>query len=93
MNCPVCHSSSESEEQIIVCLCGAEFVNPEIDIPILSIPIEESHCQIDSDGTKRWRNQDGQYHRADGPAYEGAYGAKAWYLNDQRHRVDGPAIE
>jgi hypothetical protein len=42
---------------------------------------------------KKWYNKEGQLHRTDGPAYEGADGYKAWYLNGVRHRTDGPAIE
>ena len=35
----------------------------------------------------------GQRHREDGPAVEGANGTKSWYLNGQCHREDGPAFE
>ena len=52
-----------------------------------------SYPVIDSDGTKRWYNFQGQYHRTDGPAIEYSQGTKLWYLNDTRHREDGPAIE
>jgi hypothetical protein len=48
---------------------------------------------IDQDSNKIWRNQEGQRHRTDGPAFETAYGYKEWYVNGQRHRTDGPAIE
>ena len=48
---------------------------------------------IDSDGTKRWYNDVGQYHREDGPAVELANGSKQWYLNGKLHREDGPANE
>jgi hypothetical protein len=47
----------------------------------------------DINGTTRWYNEEGLYHREDGPAYEGANGDKFWYLNGQLHREDGPAIE
>ena len=40
-----------------------------------------------------WRNEKGQLHRLDGPAFEGADSYKAWYQNGQRHRLGGPAIE
>jgi hypothetical protein len=49
--------------------------------------------EINKYGSRFWRNQDGQYHREDGPAIEGADGSKEWYLNDQFHREDGPAVE
>ncbi len=52
-----------------------------------------STCTIDSDGTKRWKNKQGQLHRIDGPAVEWFDGDKYWYLNDKLHREDGPAIE
>tara|TARA_R110000868_G_scaffold46524_5_gene153627 strand:- start:7733 stop:9010 length:1278 start_codon:yes stop_codon:yes gene_type:complete len=38
-------------------------------------------------------NDNGLYHREDGPAIEGVDGSKAWYINGIRHRDDGPAIE
>ena len=49
--------------------------------------------EVDADGTVRWFNTDGQWHREDGPAYEGANGTKLWYKNNELHRNDGPAIE
>ena len=48
---------------------------------------------IDEYGTIRYRNEQGQLHREDGPAIECANGDKYWYLNDKLHREDGPAIE
>lgn len=51
----------------------------------------KDYNEIDSHGTKRWRNNNGQYHREDGPAIEWADGAKEWWVNDRRHRLDGPA--
>ena len=48
---------------------------------------------VDSNGTIRWRNENGQLHREDGPAVEYTDGTKVWYLNDQLHREDGPAVE
>jgi hypothetical protein len=53
----------------------------------------ESTMTIEQDGTKTWRNLQGQYHRKDGPAIERANGTKVWYFNGQIHRDDGPAIE
>ena len=47
----------------------------------------------DIKSTDRWRNEQGQYHRIDGPAVECVDGYKAWYMNGQYHRADGPAIE
>jgi hypothetical protein len=48
---------------------------------------------IDANGTKRWRNERGQLHRLDGPAYIIPDGSQCWYLNDKLHRLDGPAVE
>ena len=48
---------------------------------------------IDDYGNIRYYNEQGQFHREDGPAVEYAYGTKAWYLNDKPHREDGPAVE
>ena len=52
-----------------------------------------SNPVIDSSGTKRWYNADGQLHRLDGPAVEYADGYKAWWVNGQLHRLDGPTID
>jgi hypothetical protein len=52
-----------------------------------------STMTIDRAGNKIWRNQEGQFHRTDGPAYERANGRKSWFLNGQLHRTDGPAVE
>ena len=43
-------------------------------------------------GNTFWR-LNGEYHREDGPAYEGANGTKEWWVNGKRHRSDGPAVE
>ena len=48
---------------------------------------------IDSEGNKRWYNEQGELHREDGPAVEYLNGTKEWYLNGRLHRLDGPAIE
>jgi hypothetical protein len=45
-----------------------------------------------SNGDKDWY-LNGQRHREDGPAFEGADGNKYWYLNGKPHREDGPATE
>ena len=49
-----------------------------------------------SDGSlqyKAWRNENGQYHREDGPALEYTDGRRCWYINGKRYREDGPAVE
>lgn len=45
------------------------------------------------DNRTEWRNENGDFHREDGPAIERASGTKEWLLNGQLHREDGPAIE
>lgn len=50
-------------------------------------------CVKDEEGTKRWLNDQGQYHREDGPAVEYYSGSNHWYQNDKLHREDGPAVE
>jgi len=44
----------------------------------------ESYMKVNKYGDRIWRNQDGLFHREDGPAIEYADGAKYWYLNGQR---------
>ena len=39
---------------------------------------------VDNDNNIRWYNEEGQLHREDGPAYEGASGSKEWWLNGRR---------
>jgi hypothetical protein len=50
-------------------------------------------CETNVHGTKRWRNEKGEYHRLDGPAVEMVLGSKSWFVNGKLHRSDGPAIE
>jgi len=40
----------------------------------------QSICQIDQFGTKRW-TLNGLFHREDGPAIESAYGDEYWFLH------------
>ena len=47
----------------------------------------------DSYGNKYWRNKEWQYHREDGPAFEGSNKTKEWWVNGKHHRIGGPAIE
>lgn len=44
------------------------------------------------DNCVAYRNDQGLYHREDGPAIEWFNGSKAWYVNGKCHREDGPAI-
>ena len=54
--------------------------------------MSNSKCEIDSFGTKRWRNDKDQLHREDGPAIESVSGYKEWWINGKLHREDGPAV-
>jgi hypothetical protein len=47
---------------------------------------------IDGNGTIRWYNDVGQYHRLDDPAVVWSDGCKEWWLNGKPHRLDGPAV-
>ena len=51
--------------------------------------------EVDENGNTFWYNQQGQRHREGGlPAFEGANGGKAWWVNGQLHREGGlPACE
>jgi hypothetical protein len=42
---------------------------------------------------EEYKDENGLYHREDGPAREDANGYKVWYWHGQFHRQDGPAIE
>jgi len=52
-----------------------------------------TNLHIDENGNKHWYNSRGEYHRDDGPAFEGIDGDKFWCRNGQLHREDGPACE
>lgn len=43
-------------------------------------------------GNRVWRNEDGNFHREDGPAIEYSSGDKEWWFDGKRHRTDGPAV-
>ena len=51
----------------------------------------EYKVKVYKDRTEWYLN--GQLHREDGPAFEGANGDKMWFQNGKYHREDGPAIE
>jgi hypothetical protein len=53
--------------------------------------MEVYRVTINDKGTTIWYNEDGVYHRNDGPAIKDADGAKFWYQNGKCHRIDGPA--
>lgn len=47
----------------------------------------QSKLTIDNCGNKEWRNQDGRYHREDGPAVEYANENKEWRMNGFRNML------
>ena len=47
------------------------------------------HIEVNTYGTRWYRNAMGQLHRDDGPAVEWSNGTKSWYQNGLRHRTDG----
>ena len=53
----------------------------------------EVTMRVDNFGNKFWRNKNGELHRLDGPAVEGANGSKEWWLNGRLHREGDPAFE
>ena len=52
-----------------------------------------SSLTVIPDGTREWRNEDGELHRRDGPAIEYPDGSEWWYRNGRLHREDGPAVD
>lgn len=54
--------------------------------------MNKSICITSREGNNHWY-LNGERHREDGPAYEGADGSKQRWINDTHHREDGPAIE
>jgi len=57
--------------------------------------MQEQYIRINKYGSKIYYKDRAMtiLHRLDGPAFEGAWGDKEWYVDGHRHRLDGPAIE
>ena len=55
--------------------------------------METYKVTVDEEGTIRWFNEDGKYHRLNGPAFERIDGYKEYYKEGKKHREDGPAVE
>lgn len=55
--------------------------------------IENTPSETDSEGNRFWRDENGQLHREDGPAFVRASGIRGWLRHGQPHREDGPAFE
>jgi len=53
---------------------------------------KHDYPRIDSNGSKIWRNKEGQVHRVNGPAKIYDNGTFEYWVNDKFHREDGPAI-
>jgi hypothetical protein len=51
----------------------------------------ESIKTVHKNGIQEYHNENGEYHREDGPAIERPNGHKVWYINGKCHREDGPA--
>ena len=49
--------------------------------------------RITYDGSTEYKNEQGLFHREDGPAIEYTDGAKEWRQYGKLHRLDGPAID
>lgn len=45
--------------------------------------MSKSTMTINIFGNKIWRNENGKYHRLDGPAIELTCGTKEWYINGE----------
>ena len=62
---------------------------------VIKTASDDAQPVIDADGTARWLNADGIYHRDGGlPAVERADGTKSWWVDGRLHRDGGlPAVE
>ena len=49
--------------------------------------------KTDAGENKYWYDNEGKFHREDGPAIEYTMGYKWWYKHGLCHREDGPAYE
>ena len=49
--------------------------------------------EINKNGNRLWKNEEGKLHRDNGPAIERSDGTKQWWVNEKKHREDGPAME
>lgn len=47
---------------------------------------------IDSEGTKRWFNSQGELHNYFGPAVVWSNGDQEWWVHGKQYRLDPPAI-
>jgi len=69
-----------------------DFSEEKIDKSINFLLNYDPPTEIDSHGTKFWKNSLGELHRDNGPAVIYKNGTKAWYQNDKLHRLYEPAI-
>lgn len=54
--------------------------------------IKTRRAKFDERGNKIWKNEKGELHREDGPAYIMSSGERYWCKNGLLHREDGPAV-
>ena len=88
MNCPICNTKSNSKENIVDCLnCDCSFENEYYSILIK----EDEPDEIDSHGTKIWKNKKGEKHRIDGPAEIYTDGREYWYKDGLVHLLQALA--
>lgn len=58
----------------------------------VSVEVNDEPTFVLKNGTKEWRNKEGELHRVGGPAIIGTNGLKEWFQNGECHRIGGPAI-
>lgn len=54
--------------------------------------MKEYTVRVYDDGTIKWYNNKGMFHREDGPAVIHADGTEYWYRNGKLYRENGPSI-
>lgn len=55
--------------------------------------VEPGQPEYSRIGCVTWRDDDGNYHREEGPAVVSSDRSQEWFFDDRRHRIDGPAVE
>jgi hypothetical protein len=53
---------------------------------------QPTKMHVDSNGTKRWYNRAGQFHKDGAPTVIYPTGNTEWIVNGEHHREDGPAV-
>jgi hypothetical protein len=47
--------------------------------------MSESICKVNKYGSRFWYNEEGKFHRIDGPAVEWSNGIKFWFINGVKY--------